>query len=176
MPLDEDSQNHAAFTTPMNLYKWKILPMGLASASESFQNLMDLILSGLSYEIALVYLDDIIIFGRTTDENIEKLKLILCRLKEAGLRIKGSKSRIKGLKSRFFQKKIHFLRHTLSNNGVEVDPQKINAAEHMKCPHNIKQLRTVLGLNGFYKKFIEGFGKERNHSTNCLKRVENFSY
>ena len=62
MALDEESQNVTAFLTPMGLYKWRRLPMDLASAPGVFQNLMELIKSGLSYEVALVYLDDIIKF------------------------------------------------------------------------------------------------------------------
>ena len=62
MALEEDSQNFTAFITPMGLNKWKQIPMGLPSAPGAFQNLMQLIFSGLSYEVALVYLDDIIVF------------------------------------------------------------------------------------------------------------------
>ena len=108
MPLDEDSQNQTAFITPLNLYKRKKLPMGPASASEAFQNLMELILSGLSYEIALVYLDDIIIFGRIIDQNMEKLKLILCRLKEAGLRIKRIEKQNKRIEKQILSKENPF--------------------------------------------------------------------
>ena len=93
MALDEESQNVTAFVTPMGLYKWKRLPMGLASAPGAFQNLMELIMSGLSYEVASVYLDDIIIFGRSFEEHLNRLDLVLGRLKDAGLKIKGSKFR-----------------------------------------------------------------------------------
>ena len=116
MALDEDSQNMTAFLTPMGLYKWKRLPMCLASAPGASQNLMELIMAGLSYEVALVYLDDIIIFGRSFEEHLNRLDFVLGRLKNAGLKIKGSKCR-------FFQEKIHFLRHIVSNQGVEEDPE-----------------------------------------------------
>ena len=64
MVLEEESQNVKAFLTPLGLYKRKRLPMGLASAPGAFQNLMELVFAGLSYEVALVYLDDVIVFGR----------------------------------------------------------------------------------------------------------------
>ena len=64
MALDEEFQNAIGFVTPMGLYKWRRLPMGLASAPGTFQNFMNLFTAGLSYEVASVYLDDIIIFGR----------------------------------------------------------------------------------------------------------------
>ena len=91
--LDEESQNVTAFVTPMGLYKWKRLRMSLASEPGTFQNLMELIIAGLTYEVALVYLDDIIIFGISFEEHLSHLDLVLGRLRDAGLKTKGSKCR-----------------------------------------------------------------------------------
>ena len=91
MALDEESQNMTAFVTPMGLYKWKRLPVGLGSAPGAFQNLMVLIMAGLFYEESLVYLDDTIIYGRSFEEHLNRLDLVLGRLKDSGLKIKGSK-------------------------------------------------------------------------------------
>ena len=93
MALDEESQNVTAFVTPMGLYKWKRLPTGVASAPGDFQNLIELMMAGLSYEVALVYLDDIIIFGRSFEEHLNRLDLVLGRLKYARLNINCSKCR-----------------------------------------------------------------------------------
>ena len=90
---DEESQNVTAIVTPIELYKWKRLPMRLASKSGAFQNLMELIMVGLSYEVALIYLNDIIIFGRSFEEHLNRLDLVLGRFKDAGLKIKSSKYR-----------------------------------------------------------------------------------
>ena len=68
MALHEESQNVIVFVTPMGLYEGKKRPMGLASSPGAFQNLMEMIMAGFSYEVALVYLDDIIIFGRYFEE------------------------------------------------------------------------------------------------------------
>ena len=152
MALHEESQDLTAFITPMGLYKWKRLPMGLASAPGAFQNLMELIMAVLPYEVSLVYLDDIIIFGRSFEEHLDRLDLVLGRLKEAGLKIKGSKCR-------FFQEKIHFLGHIVSRKGVEVDPEKVSAVEKMISPITIKELKAVLGLVGFISKVHQRFWK-----------------
>ena len=169
MALDEESQNVTTFVTPMGLYKWTRLPMGLASAPGAFQNLMELIMSGLSYEVALVYLDDIIIFGRSFEEHLNCLDLVLGRLKDAGLKIKGSKCR-------FFQEKIHFLGHIVSNKGVEVDPEKVAAVSKMKNPRTIKELRAILGLVGFYRRFIQDFGKKAEPLYKLLNTKERFTW
>ena len=115
MALEEQSQNLTAFITPLGLYKWKRLPMRLVSAPGVFQNLMKLIFAGLFYEIALVYLDDVIVFGRNFEEHLKRLELVFKRLSENGLMIKGSKCN-------FFQKRVRFLGHITSESGVEVDP------------------------------------------------------
>ena len=125
---------------------------GINLSARSFQNLMELILAGLSYEVALIYLDDIIIFEKSFEEHLSRLELVLCCIKEAGLKIKGSKCR-------FFQKRIHFLGHIISKDGVEVDPDKVSAVANMKPPSNSKELRAILGLVGFYRRFIADFGK-----------------
>ena len=143
--------------------------MGLASAPGAFQNLMELIMSGLSYEVALVYLDDIIIFGRSFEKHLNRLDLVLGRLKVAVLKIKGSKSR-------FFQEKIHFLGHIVSNKGVEVDPEKVAAVSKMKSPRTIKELRAILVLVGFYRRFIQDFGKIAEPLYKLLNKKERFTW
>ena len=167
MALEEETQNLTAFITPMGLYKWKRLPMGLTSAPGAFQNLMELILAGLSYEVALIYLGDIVIFGKSFEEHLSRLELVLCRIKEAGLKIKGSKCH-------FFHKHIHFLGHIISKGGVEVDPDKISAVANMKPPSNLKELRATLGLVGFYRRFIANFGKIAEPLYRFLSKPEKF--
>ena len=94
MALDEESQNVTAFVTPMVLYKWKRLPMGLASAPVAFQTLMELIMAGLSYEVASVNLDDMTIFSGSFEKHLSHTDLELGRLKDAELEINGSKYKI----------------------------------------------------------------------------------
>ena len=141
--------------------------MGLASAPGAFQKLMELVFSGLSYDVALVYLDDIIVFGRNFEEHMERLELVFCRLQKSGLKIKGSKCK-------FLQKRIHFLGHVISENGVEVDEENVKAVEKMKSPTCPKDVRAVLGLVGFYRKFIPGFGKTSEPLYNLLKKENKF--
>ena len=92
MALEEESKYVTAFITLLGLYKWKRLPMGLASAQRTFQNLIELIFNGLSFEVALVYLDDVIVFGRNFKEHLKRLELVFQLLSENGLKIKGKKS------------------------------------------------------------------------------------
>ena len=133
----------------MGLYKWKRLPMGLASAPGALKNLMELIFAGLSYEVSLVYLDDVIIFGKNFEEHLKRLELVFQRLSENGLKIKGSKCN-------FLQKRVSLLGHIISESGVEIDPEKVRAVEKMKEPSSLKDVRAFLG---HFRKFIPVFGK-----------------
>ena len=91
MAIEEESQKITAFITPLGLYNWKRLAMGLASAPGAFENLMKLFFAGLTYEMTLVYLDDVIVFGRNFDEHLKQLKLVFQSLAENGLKAKGTK-------------------------------------------------------------------------------------
>ena len=88
MAIKEKSQNLTAFISPLGLYKGKTLPMGLAFASGAFQNLCELIFAGLSNKLALVYLDDVIVFGRRFNEHLKRVELIFQSLAENGIKIK----------------------------------------------------------------------------------------
>ena len=92
---------------------------------------------------------------------------MLCCIKEAGLKIKGSKCR-------FFQKRIHFLGHIISKDGVELDPDKVSAVASMKLPSNLNELRAILGLVGFYRRFIADFGKIAEPLYRLLSKTEKF--
>ena len=91
MAPEEESQNLTAFITPLGQYKWKRLPLGLASATRFFRNLMELFFAGLSYEGALVYLDDTIVFGRSFEDYLKRLELVFQLLAENRLNIKRPK-------------------------------------------------------------------------------------
>ena len=141
--LEEMSQNLTAFIKPLGMYNWKILSIGLASAPGAFQNLNELILAGLYYVIALVYLDDVTVFGGKFHEHLKRLEMVFQRLAVIGLRIKGSEFN-------FFQKRVKFLGHNISDPGVEVDPQKVRAVQRMKEPSSLKNVRAFLGFLGYY--------------------------
>ena len=164
---EEESQNVTAFITPLDLYKWKRLPMGLASAPRAFQNLMELIFAGLFYEVALVYLDDVIVFGRNFKEHLKRLELVFQHLSENGLKIKGSKCN-------FLQKRVSFLGHIISESAVEVDPEKVRTVEKMTEPSSLKDVRDFLVLVGCYRKFIAGFGKTAEPLYRLLNKSNKF--
>ena len=148
--VDEKDRHKTAFVTQRGLFEFNLMPFGLVNAPTTFQRAMDLVLSGLSYVICLCYLDDVIVFGRDFNEHYNRLKTVLERLRVHGLRVKPEKCTIAA-------RQVSFLGHVISDSGIMPDPAKIEAVNNISSPRNIKDLRSFLGLAGYYRKFIPGF-------------------
>lgn len=97
----------------------------------------------------LVYLDDVIIFGKNFNEMLENLKIVFTRLRKANLKINPKKCAL-------FQRSVKYLRHIISAEGVTTDPEKIAAVRDWPTPHTKKQLHSFLGFCS-YRKFVKGF-------------------
>ncbi|GFQ93901.1 retrovirus-related Pol polyprotein from transposon 17.6 [Trichonephila clavata] len=111
---------------------------------------METVLGGLSYEACLVYLDDIIIVGRSFEEHFNNIRRVLQKLKEANLKLSPSKCHL-------FRREVTYLGHIISAEGVRTDPDKISAVKNWKSPTDVHQLRSFLGLCTYYRKFVKDF-------------------
>ena len=111
---------------------------------------MEMVLAGLHWTTCLVYLDDIIIFSTTVEQHLSRLRDVLARLKKAGLKLKPSKCHI-------LKKCVHYLGHIVSADGVNVDDDKIKCIVEWPTPVNLEELRRILGIASYYRKFIKGF-------------------
>ena len=89
--MDPSSQEKTAFATYSGLYEFCKMPFGLVNAPATFQHLMEVVLSGLARDSCHVYLDDVLVFGRTLEEHNSNLSKVLTRIREAGLRLKPKK-------------------------------------------------------------------------------------
>ena len=121
-------------------------------APATFQRLMDLVLSGLQWVSCLVYLDDVIVFGKSFEEHLKNMELVFARIREAGLKLKPSKCI-------FFQKQVKHLGHIISEDGVATDPSKIDKVLHWPSPKSKLKLQQFLGLASYmyYRRFILDF-------------------
>jgi len=126
------------------------MPFGLCNASSSFQRLADIAFSGLHLDVCLVYIDDIILFSRTVEEHLERMVRVLARLREAKLKLKPSKCTL-------LQKSLSFLGHVVSGEGIATDPEKTRLVSEWPVPTSVKEVRSFLGLTGYYRKFVKGY-------------------
>ena len=148
--LDEEAQDKSTFVVRNGLYRWKVMPFGLTNAPATFERLMEKVMRGLQWEVLLIYLDDIIVFGRTVEEEIQRLRLCFSRLRDANLKLKPSKCFL-------FQTSVLYLGHIVSAEGVATDPQKVTAIDEWPRPQCKKEVRSFLGLTSYYRRFVKGF-------------------
>ena len=150
--LEEADREKTAFCTTEGLYQFKVMPFGLCNAPASFQRLMDMVLSGLQWAQCLVYLDDIIVLGRSFEEHIRNLDSVFQRLRESGLRLKPSKCS-------FFRKQVQYLGHVISRDGVATDPEKTAKVATWPVPTCKREVQQFLGFANYYRRFIKDFAQ-----------------
>lgn len=150
--VDPQSRPKTAFITRQGLFEFNVLPFGLTNSPSTFQRLMDLVLADLQWTTCLVYLDDIIVFGRDFTEHLQRLDQVLSKLKMANLKVKPSKCN-------FFSTKVHYLGHVISAEGVMADPDKVEAVRGWPIPKNQTEVRSFLGLASYYRRFVKGFAE-----------------
>ncbi|GBN75169.1 Retrovirus-related Pol polyprotein from transposon 297 [Araneus ventricosus] len=143
-----EDKEKTAFTTGQGLWQFKVMPFGLCNAPATFERLMETVLRGLTSEAYLVYLDDIIIVGRTFQEHLNNIRKVFQRLQKANLKLSPKKCR-------FFRKEV-YLGHIISADGVKTDLEKTKAVVDWPRPETVHDLRSFLGLCTYYRRFKIG--------------------
>eukprot|EP00798_Chlamydomonas_sp_ICE-L_P017219 gene17219-biopygen26116 len=146
---DEDAPK-TAFTTPMGQYEFKVLGMGLANAPATFQAVMNKIFAPYLHKFVVVYLDDILVYGRYPEEHAANLEKVLQVLQDEEFYAKLSKCT-------FNQSEIKFLGHIIGRNGVKVNPKKVATVRDWPTPRHAKHVQQFLGLTDYFRKFIQGY-------------------
>ena len=148
--MANEDQEKTAFGTTEGLFEFRVMPFGLCNAPATFQRLMDLVLAGLLWSHCLVYVDDVIVLGKDFSDHISNLNAVFQRLREANLRLKPSKCS-------FLQRKVCYLGHIVSSEGISTDPAKTDKVRNWPCPTNVKEVQQFLGFSNYYRKFIKNF-------------------
>jgi hypothetical protein len=170
VPLNEDDKEKTAFVTgDGNLYQFNVMPFGLCNAGATFSRLMESVLKGLTWRTCLAYLDDIIVFGKTWTEHLERLKEVFDRIRKAGLKLKARKCTLAS-------KEVDFLGHHVSEDGIQPDKQKASAIQSIKPPNTVKELRSFLGIASYYRRFIRNFAKIADPLHELLKKGVKFNW
>ena len=142
--LDPEDRPKTAFITRSGLFQFKVLPFGLCNATATFERLMELVMQGLQWKICLIYLDDIIVYGKTFEEELERLREVFLRLRKANLKLKMKKCEL-------FRPNMSFLGHIVSKEGISADPEKIKAVQTWPVPKNVSEVRSFLGFCSYYQ-------------------------
>ena len=139
-----------AFSTRKGHFEFNVLSFGLSNAAPTFQRLMDYVLSSLHWSQCLVYLDDVIIFGSSFSEHLERLKTVLIRLKKAELTLKISKCQ-------WAKSEVKFLEHLIRVKRIKPDTSKTKAVQNLPVPTSKTEVRAFLGLCSYYRRSIKTF-------------------
>jgi len=131
------------FCTRYGHYEFVVMPFGLTNASAAFIDLMNRVFKPYLDQFVVVFIDDILIYSRTPEDHVHHLRTALEVLRKNKLYAKLSKCE-------FLLRKLAFLGHVVSNEGVSVDPQKIEAVSNWPRPKNPTEVRSFLGLAGHY--------------------------
>jgi hypothetical protein len=120
-------------------------------------------------KFVVVFIDDILIFSKNEEDHDDHLRVVLQKLRENQLYAKLSKCE-------FWLKEVSFHGHIISEGGISVDPSKVKDVLCWKTPQNISNIRSFLGLAGYYKRFIEGFSKISKHMLELLAKVNTIEW
>ncbi|XP_043811844.1 uncharacterized protein LOC122723519 [Manihot esculenta] len=149
--LDKETDvSKTAFRTRYGHYEFLVMPFGLTNAPAAFMDLMNRIFHPYLDQFVVVFIDDILIYSKTKEEHDQHLRIVLQTLREKQLYAKLSKCE-------FWLNDISFLGHVVSAEGIRVDPKKIEAILEWKPPKNVAEIRSFLGLAGYYRRFVKGF-------------------
>ena len=149
IPMAEGAKEKTAFLTPRGLFQFRFMPYGLVNAGATFSRIMRIVLAGMQGRVENI-IDDILAHSKSWPEHIDTITEVLHRLAEAGLTAKPSKCFI-GYQS------LEFVGHLVGQELLQMQPQKVEALLHAERPRTVKQVRSFLGMAGYYRKFIPNF-------------------
>ena len=147
LKIREQDIPKTAFTIRYGLYEYTVMSFGLTNAPAYFMNMMNKVFTEFLDKFVVVFIDDILVYSKNEEEHKEHLRLVLEKLKEHQLYAKFSKCE-------FWLKEVGFLGHVISGEGIAVDPTKVVTVTNWEAPTTVGEIRSFLGLTGYYRKFI----------------------
>ena len=153
--MAEDSIEKTAFTTRYGLYEWLVMPFGLCNAPSTFMQMMHDVLRPLLDSCVIVFLDDILIYSSTEEQHYKDVSAVFDLLRQHQLRVKITKCD-------FFKDEVEFLGHRVGRGLVQMCSSKIAAIADWPTPASVHDVRSFLGLCGYYRKFVRNFSGVAN--------------
>ena len=150
-PFKEEDNEKTAFGIDSGCFEFNRMCYGLHCAPQIFQNCMNAVLGDVRH-FALAFIDDIIVFSETFEDHIKHLGEVFDILRKANLKLKISKCE-------FIKDQINYLGHVISNDGISVDKQKVEAVQNVEAPKTIRDVRNFLGMTSYYRKYVSNFSK-----------------
>src|SRR3954464_7112722 len=164
-----EDQEKIAFTCPFGVFAYRRMPFGLCNAPATFQRCMQAIFDDMLEKHMEVFMDDFSVFGKSFDNCLTNLALVLERCQQTNLILNWEKCH-------FMVREGIVLGHKISYKGIEVDQAKVEVISKLPPPMNEKGIRSFLGHAGFYRRFIRDFSKIAKPLTTLLVKDKNFTF
>ncbi|KAJ1692761.1 hypothetical protein LUZ63_009459 [Rhynchospora breviuscula] len=165
---DKDIEK-SAFRTRYGHYEFLVMPFGLTNAPAAFMDLMNRVFQDALDTYVIVFIDDILVYSKSHEEHTEHLQAVLQRLREHQLFAKFSKCE-------FWMDQVKFLGHVISGKGIAVDSDKVKAIVEWEAPKNVSDIRSFLGLAGYYRRFVSGYSQIARPMTQLLHKGTPFKW
>jgi hypothetical protein len=167
--IKEEYIKKTTFRKRYGHYEFTVVPFGLSNAPAIFMCLMNGVFQEYLNKLVIVFLDDILVYSKSEEEHEHHLRMVLQVLREHQLYAKLHKCS-------FYQNIIHYLGHIISKDGIAVDPEKIEAIKGWKTPKNVTEVRSFMGLDGYYIRFITGFSRIAHPITFLQRKGNKFQW
>ncbi|GBG75019.1 hypothetical protein CBR_g19534 [Chara braunii] len=152
LEIRKEDRYKTAFKTRYGYFEWLVMPFGLTNAPTTFQAAMTTEFRHMLDRFVLIYLDDILVYSRSLDEHVEHLRTVLERLRQ--VKYKANRD-----KCEFAQQELEYLGHFVTPQGIRPLADKIEALRVWPEPTNTTNVRSAMGLAGYYQRFITGYSR-----------------
>jgi hypothetical protein len=138
--------------TKTSLYDWTVMPFGLKNATSTFTRMMSEVFKDLGSNFLKIFVDDLNVHNESWEEHLQHLGIVMYKLKEVNLKLNPNKCC-------FAAKNITILGHVVSKEGTKPDLGKIVAVLHFSQPKTVTNVRSFLGLTGYYRNYVQGYSR-----------------
>jgi ribonuclease HI len=158
-----EDREKTAFTTPWGTFMYEKMPFGLMNAGATFQRAMDIAFIGEKDKFVLIYLDDITVFSSSHELHLQHLRKTFLKCRKYGISLNPKKSN-------FALKEGKLLGHIVSEEGVKIDPKRVEAIRNLSLPRSKKDIQSFLGTINFVRRFIGNFAELTKNITAMLRK------
>ena len=169
IPMTSEDMEKTACCTRQGKVEFRVMPMGLVNASYTFQKMMQLVLSGLQWQICMVYLDDVSVYSKLFDKHLENLNTVFDRFRNEGLKLRPKKCHV-------CKPEVLYLGHIVGKDGIRPNPDKIEVIRTYPVPLNCNEVRSFVALVSYNRRFIKGFASIASPLNNLLKKAVKFEW